>query len=120
MVYGGGMPFHAARSCRVMPLSVAIRYRFWPRWTVVVTPYFGVDTVTGPRWLPPPALRLTTWLLPHAANNSAATTTAPIRPSRLIRPVPSTPGNRPPPPATPPRPSPAARPSGAEIGRAHV
>src|SRR5690606_31859191 len=88
MVYGGAMPFHAARSCRVMPLSVAIRYRFWPRWTVVVTPYFGVDTVTGPRWLPPPALRLTTWLLPHADSNSAATTPAPIRPSRLIRPVP--------------------------------
>src|SRR5690606_22354288 len=47
MVYGERMPFQAARSCRVMPLSVAMRYRFCPRCTVTTMPGFGVDTATG-------------------------------------------------------------------------
>ena len=51
MVYGGAIPFQAARSMAVMPLSVAIRYRVCPRRTMVVTPGFGVDTVLGDRLL---------------------------------------------------------------------
>src|SRR3546814_16211523 len=77
MVYGAGMPFQAARSRRVMPLSAAMRYRFCPRCTVVVTPYLGVDTETGAL---PVGARRTTWLLPPPASprqDSASPASAP-------------------------------------------
>src|SRR5690606_2010519 len=67
MVYGERIPFQAARSRKVMPLSVAMRYRFWPRCTVTTTPGLGVDTATGPRTLPL-VVRLTTRLLAQPAS----------------------------------------------------
>src|SRR5690606_3539073 len=89
MVYGERIPFQAARSRRVMPLSVAMRYRFWPRCTVTTTPGFGVDTATGPRTLPL-AVRLTTRLLAQPASTRAAATIrhTPLRVITLIRLVP--------------------------------
>src|SRR3546814_137946 len=87
MVYGAGMPFQAARSRRVMPLSAAMRYRFCPRCTVVVTPYLGVDTETGAL---PVGARRTTWLLPQPASTrqaSASPASAPafIRTTSCVR-----------------------------------
>src|SRR5690606_12824145 len=102
MVYGERMPFHAARSRRVMPLSVAMRYRFWPRWTATVTPGFGVDTATGPRWV---ALRLTTRLLAHPATTTATRIQGRVLATIVIRLAPSTPGIRRERPAMRPRPS---------------
>src|SRR3546814_10139348 len=75
-----------------MPLSVAMRYRFWPRFTVVVTPGLGVDTATGPRSLPPP-LRLTTRLLAQPATRTAASNHKQVRAMTVIRLAPSTPGS---------------------------
>src|SRR5690606_1463637 len=86
MVYGERMPFQAARSRSVIPLSVAMRYRFWPRCTVTTRPGLGVDTATGPRRLSP-ALRLTTRLLAQPASTRIAATIrhTPLRVITLIR-----------------------------------
>src|SRR5690606_18575016 len=83
MVYGGAIPFQAARSLTVMPLSVAIRYRVWPRRTMVVTPGLGVETVTGP--LSP--ARRTTRLLAQPASIAATSSATSSRAPRLIRPA---------------------------------
>src|SRR5690606_41307489 len=83
MVYGGAIPFQAARSLTVMPLSVAIRYRVWPRRTMVVTPGLGVETVTGP--LSP--ARRTTRLLAQPASIAATSSATSSRAPRLMRPA---------------------------------
>ncbi len=68
-------------------LSAAMRYRFCPRCTVVVTPDMGVDTETGAL---PVGARRTTWLLPQPASTrqaSASPASAPafIRTTSCVR-----------------------------------